>query len=46
MLNKLNIKIVKGPYDRRDGRSVYFVDPCGLVGEYLYVDEKIFSKVN
>ena len=29
-------KIIKGPYDRRDGRSVYFVDPLGLVGEYLY----------
>ena len=31
-------KIIKGPYDRRDGRSVYFKDPLGLVGEYLYFD--------
>ena len=29
-------EILKGPYDRSDGRSVYFRDPCGLVGEYLY----------
>lgn len=29
-------KVIKGPYDRSDGRSVYFRDPCGLVGEYLY----------
>jgi catechol 2,3-dioxygenase-like lactoylglutathione lyase family enzyme len=28
--------ILKGPYDRSDGRSVYFRDPCGNVGEYLY----------
>jgi catechol 2,3-dioxygenase-like lactoylglutathione lyase family enzyme len=28
--------ILKGPYDRRDGRSVYFRDPCGNVGEYLF----------
>jgi len=29
-------KILKGPYNRSDGRSVYFRDPCGLVGEFLY----------
>lgn len=28
--------ILKGPYDRSDGRSVYFRDPLGLVGEFLY----------
>ena len=28
--------ILKGPYDRSDGRSVYFRDPCGNVGEYFY----------
>ncbi|SME89258.1 VOC family protein [Pseudobacteriovorax antillogorgiicola] len=28
--------ILKGPYDRSDGRSVYFRDPLGMVGEYLY----------
>ena len=35
-LNAANIKILKGPYDRSDGRSVYFLDPCKMVGEYLY----------
>ena len=35
-LQEKGIRIIKGPYDRRDGRSVYFKDPCGLVGEYLY----------
>lgn len=29
-------QVIKGPYDRRDGRSVYFKDPLGMVGEYLY----------
>lgn len=29
-------KILKGPYSRSDGRSVYFQDPCGNVGEYLF----------
>ncbi len=28
--------ILKGPYDRSDGRSVYFKDPMGNVGEFLY----------
>jgi catechol 2,3-dioxygenase-like lactoylglutathione lyase family enzyme len=35
-LRKENIEILKGPYSRSDGRSVYFKDPCGNVGEYLY----------
>lgn len=35
-LKAQNIEILKGPYDRSDGRSVYFKDPLGLVGEYLY----------
>jgi len=30
------IEIVKGPYDRSDGRSVYFRDPFGNLVEYLY----------
>ena len=33
---KNGAKILKGPYSRSDGRSVYFRDPCGLVGEFLY----------
>ena len=32
--------ILKGPYDRSDGRSVYFRDPLGNVGEYLYYKPK------
>lgn len=28
--------LLKGPYNRRDGRSVYFRDPLGLVGEYFF----------
>jgi catechol 2,3-dioxygenase-like lactoylglutathione lyase family enzyme len=35
-LRSFGIEILKGPYDRSDGRSVYFRDPCGNVGEYLY----------
>lgn len=34
------ITILKGPYDRSDGRSVYFRDPCGLVGEYLWIKDR------
>lgn len=36
ILRQNNIEILKGPYDRSDGRSVYFRDPCGMVCEYLY----------
>lgn len=28
--------ILKGPYDRIDGRSVYIKDPCNNVCEFLY----------
>ena len=35
-ITKHGATILKGPYDRRDGRAVYFRDPCGNVGEYLY----------
>ena len=30
--------VLKGPYDRSDGRSVYFKDPLGYFGEYLYFE--------
>jgi catechol 2,3-dioxygenase-like lactoylglutathione lyase family enzyme len=30
------IEIVKGPYDRSDGRAVYFRDPFGNLVEYLW----------
>lgn len=36
-LKESHISIIKGPYDRSDGRSVYFKDPCGLVGEYFWL---------
>ena len=35
-VSKNGASILKGPYDRSDGRSVYFKDPLGMVGEYLY----------
>ena len=38
-LKSLDIEILKGPYDRSDGRSLYFRDPMGLVGEYFYYEE-------
>ena len=40
LVAKHGAKILKGPYDRSDGRSVYFKDPCGMVGEYLYYRAK------
>ena len=30
------LEIVKGPYDRGDGRAVYFRDPFGNLVEYLW----------
>lgn len=39
-LKKHRIEILKGPYDRSDGRSVYFRDPCGNVGEFFYYETK------
>jgi catechol 2,3-dioxygenase-like lactoylglutathione lyase family enzyme len=35
-LKNWQIEILKGPYDRSDGRSVYFRDPCGNVGEFFF----------
>ena len=35
-LKSWDIPILKGPYSRSDGRSVYFRDPCGNVGEYFF----------
>jgi len=35
-VGKHGATILKGPYDRSDGRSVYFRDPLGLVGEFLF----------
>jgi catechol 2,3-dioxygenase-like lactoylglutathione lyase family enzyme len=40
VLRDNGVEIIKGPYDRSDGRSVYFKDPCGNVGEYLYFKPK------
>jgi catechol 2,3-dioxygenase-like lactoylglutathione lyase family enzyme len=33
------VKIIKGPYTRKDGSSVYFLDPDGYTLEYLYLKE-------
>ena len=30
------LEIIKGPYDRSDGRAVYFRDPSGNLVEYLW----------
>lgn len=30
------LEVVKGPYQRSDGRSVYFRDPFGNLVEYMY----------
>jgi catechol 2,3-dioxygenase-like lactoylglutathione lyase family enzyme len=33
------VQIIKGPYTRKDGSSVYFLDPDGYTLEYLYLVE-------
>lgn len=33
------VKIIQGPYTRKDGSSVYFLDPDGYTLEYLYLIE-------
>ncbi len=35
-IKDFGLEIVKGPYQRSDGRSVYFRDPFGNLVEYLY----------
>ncbi len=40
-LISFGLKIEKGPYDRSDGRSVYFRDPFGNLVEYLYYSRSI-----
>ena len=35
-LQSFGLEIVKGPYSRSDGRSVYFRDPFGNMVEYLW----------
>lgn len=39
------VRILKGPYTRKDGSSVYFVDPDGYTLEYLYLieDPKVYA---
>ena len=32
------VPIDKGPYDRSDGRGIYFRDPDGYVLEIFYLD--------
>lgn len=40
-LISFGLKIEKGPYDRSDGRSVYFRDPFGNLVEYLYYSRSL-----
>lgn len=37
-LRARNVEIEKGPYDRSDGRSVYFRDPDGYLVEIFWLD--------
>ncbi len=37
------VKLEKGPYDRSDGRSVYFRDPDGYVLEIFWIDPEVLS---
>ncbi len=36
-LKKKRVKIIKGPYTRSDGSSVYFLDPNHYTLEYFYL---------
>lgn len=38
-LKSQGVTILKGPYTRKDGSSVYFLDPDGYTLEYLYLVE-------
>lgn len=38
-LRSKNVQILKGPYARKDGASVYFLDIDGYTLEYLYLIE-------
>jgi catechol 2,3-dioxygenase-like lactoylglutathione lyase family enzyme len=35
-IREAGLPIIKGPYDRSDGRSIYFRDPFGNLIEYLF----------
>ena len=35
------VALEKGPYDRSDGRSVYFRDPDGHLLEIFYLDPSL-----
>lgn len=43
-LEKHGVTIAKGPYDRSDGRSVYFRDPDGYLLEIFWVDPEFPSR--
>ena len=42
-LSAHGVKFEKGPYDRSDGRSVYFRDPDGYVLEIFWVDPALIG---
>lgn len=46
LLKKHAVPIIKGPYTRKDGSSVYFLDPDGYTLEYLYLieDPEVYKK--
>ena len=39
-VREAGLTIIKGPYDRSDGRSLYFRDPFGNLIEYLFYKPK------
>ncbi len=42
-LTEHGAKLDKGPYDRSDGRSVYFSDPDGYLLEIFWVDPDLLA---
>ncbi len=38
-LSAHGVPLIKGPYERKDGASLYFLDPDGHTLEYLYLIE-------
>ena len=38
-----DVELEKGPYDRSDGRSVYFLDPDGYLLEIFWLDPAVLA---
>ena len=43
LLEKHAVPLEKGPYDRSDGRSVYFRDPDGYLLEIFWIDPALLD---